>query len=316
MRRLLLLVVGLLAAVRSNAFASSSLGLKEADSLIQQAQSLGLSPAAQRKSLEARCLSGMAHAELMEEARRLVLDNSLSDDLRQYHECEAFSRRDPGLCDALARFPFSRQKDMVPRCRTSYIRSSVIALNVTKNPKAAEACRALPLSEDDLYQTTLEKECSWMTTPALEERCRNPSSPPLEIFQIKDCLAHHVYHADKRRCAMIERAPLPQSVLTVYRKRCRDAAAYRRAYRSRNAALCGDSLACRMLMGESVCPLYRERFRGKFCELWARRKVMEGLLTQISAVLERPELQRDSDWAARQNMYEALRKNFAESFGP
>lgn len=223
-----------------------------------------------RNDLQRECLAVFSGERVLGAEMTFPLDDDMTDDLRHYHECQAFSRGDADFCDRLGRYSSSRQKDLVERCRTSYIRFSVIKINVSGRPDAIEACEELPLSANDLYGTDRGKECAWMTTRTIEERCRNPIKPELGVVAIKDCLAHHVYHADESTCSLIGEAPLPPDVRALYKGRCQEAALYRKAYRAKDAGLCGESLTCRMLMGEKACGRYLNEFRRKFCRAWAQ----------------------------------------------
>jgi hypothetical protein len=198
------------------------------------------------------------------------------DGIRRYYECEAFLRGDPGICGKLARYQKwevygdkikteNRQRDFEVYCRSLNNNLIVIRLNVTGRKDAAKICAALPFTEEELGDRSVEDECQWMTEPTPDPQCQGAISPALGVLEIEDCVSHFVFHADEKTCPLIDGAPLSPGARSVYRKQCDEVALYRKAHKAKDVRRCGASLGCRMLMGENVCSRHLEGFREEYC---------------------------------------------------
>lgn len=208
------------------------------------------------------------------------------DGIRRYYECEAFLQRKPDLCRELDRYQDwefygskiktpNKPDDLEAYCRSINNNYIILQLNVAGRRDAAQVCETLPFTREELGDRSLRDECEWMTSQTPDPGCRAPISPELGRLEIEDCVAHFVLHPDGKNCASIDYAPLTEGARAIYRARCRDALAYRRASRSKTAGSCWHSLACRMLMGERICGRYLEGFKGEFCRFWAQRALLQ-----------------------------------------
>jgi hypothetical protein len=257
--------------------------------------------------LRERCLADFSRERMLGARIDFPIDDDLSDSLRRYHECEAFSRKDVGFCRGLNRYSTSKQKDLADRCRINYNRYVVTQLNITGRPDAAKVCESLSFSADDLYGTSLREECAWQTGEP-DPNCKDLLAPSLGYTEVKDCLIHPIYHGDGRVCPLIKKARITcaQCVLN-YETMCLEASAYRRAYEAKDASLCGDSLGCRMLMGEKVCGGRLEEVGARFCRLRARKEFLEALLARLGGLIEGFHPESEPGYAARRDEYRSLR---------
>jgi hypothetical protein len=180
-------------------------------------------------------------------------------------------------------------------------------------PKSGlKACLSLPFSEDDLEGTSRREECSRVISEKIEKRCLRPQRASLGTTALKDCLSHHVYHADEERCALIEESPLPADVRAVYQGRCREAALFRLAHRFSDAEKCGDSPVCRMLMGQDICRRHLEAARPDICRAWSREKVKKDVVAKIDALMRAFEPKSHPGYRLRRSRYEEKLKALRE----
>lgn len=277
----------------------------------------------ERRGLERKCLADFSIDSIAREKTPPLIYGTKSpiaglvDGIRRYYECEAFTQGKPDLCKALVRYQnwevygdtiktTNRSDDLEAYCRSINNNFIVIRLNVAGRPDAAKACEALPFTREELGDKSLPDECEWMTTKTPDPGCRSPISPALGRQEIEDCVAHGVLHADEGACPLIDDAPLTEGARAIYRARCKDAAAYRRAFRAKDASRCGGSLVCRTLMGEKVCSRHLDRFRGEFCRSWTQRKLREILFIELEKLLAGFEPKWDPGYVTRREAYREL----------
>lgn len=301
------------------------------------------------KRLQQKCLSDFSIGLIAGEKAPLPVD-SLMVDLQRYHACEAFTQRKPDLCKELVtRY---RPKEPHPHieinCLGDYNRYVIIQLNITGRPDAAKVCGTLPLLGFALEGQTLQEECAFQTAP-VDSRCKNLTfSRTAGGAEREECIQQGILNGDESACSLIS-APSgdkgDKEGDYQYTKRiCQDAVAYRKAYQAKDAVRCGDSLACRMLMGEKVCGRYLANIRQAFCRFWTqeRRKdavsilaeeqevyrrrgsdIIEGLkqrraqlevsFLQLETFLESFEPKSEPDYVSRINSYKILRRKFEQS---
>jgi hypothetical protein len=262
--------------------------------------------------------------------------------IQRYYECEAFMQRKPDLCLAMARYQSATQPDETNCCLISYVRSSVIQMNVTGRPDAAKTCESLPFPPFTLDGRSPREECAWMTSKEPRAGCKNALDPTLQDEEAKDCLTGAILRADESVCAIIKDAPLPPESQAIYKERCDDMLGLRKAYPANDPELCGDSLVCRMMMGEKVCDRRLAIVKDQFCSLWSRHKTpetaagmlaaqeslrkkkaealallkerrsqLDGLFAQAAQLLEDFEPKSEPGYISRQSAYKALRQDFA-----
>lgn len=328
----LLVVVGPAFAEGDSRFGAVDALLAEARQAMVAAANPPALSARAREEFERKCSAGFSlEAVAVDRAAFPINDTSplilgMIDNIRSYYECEAFSRREPDACRALPRYqPTNQPNEYESRCRSSYIRSRLIQLNVAGRRDAAKVCEALPFSAEDLHTTSVAEECDWMTDRVPDPHCQDPISPKLEVIDVKDCLAHRVLFADEEKCDSIKDAPIAEVTRGIYMARCRDSAAYRKAYQARDINRCGDSLVCRMLMGGDVCGRHKEKFKAGFCSFRAREEMRletaralrrgrtEAVFARLDGLMEGFEPKSEPGYASRFAAYRALRDEFDQS---
>lgn len=319
-----------------------------------------------RKRLQQKCLADFSIAVIAAHKTPPLVYGSKSpidgmvDSIRRYYECEAFSRRKPALCGELSRYqnweseaydPVSKlygnkiktqnkPEDFRGLCAGNYKNFSIIQLLVAGRADAVEVCKTLPFTPEDLRGTNLQKECELMTSPKPDPHCKRPRSPDMGEEELMACLEDDFLRADESACPSLTKdVPfLTKESRVIYQSRCQDLAAYRRAYRAKDAKRCGNSLVCRMLMGEDVCDRYLDKLKGEYCRSWTqenlktavdilseeqrtsrmriseiaetlkqRQAEVEALLSGLSNELENFEPKSDPAFASRIEAYRALR---------
>lgn len=295
------------------------------------------SPASMRKCLEdfsIEVIAGHKTPPLVYGSKSPI--PGMVDGIRRYYECEAFLQRRPDICDALARYQnwevygetiktVNKPDDLAYMCRTSYIRLSLIKLNAAGRPDAARVCETLPFhaSSEHLFFPTLREECAWMTMRQPIAECANPVDPALGEDAM-DCIQHRIVHSDASACPLIEKAPLTPGARAIYQAWCLEAAAYSKAFRAKDAGLCGEILTCRMLMGEKVCDRHLNKLKEDYCRSGAQKKrarssetdepikrrqaQIDALLLRLGDELANFERKSDPAFVSRAEAYGVLRK--------
>jgi hypothetical protein len=286
-----------------------------------------------RRQLQEKCAADFS-IDFFTEQEMTSPINDVVWDLRRYYECQAFSQRQPDICRAILRYKSldrSGDLNLEEKCRVRYIHYTLIQLNVADRPDAAKVCETMPFPSYALDGDTPQEECAWMTAQKPDPACKNPADPALGEAVIKDCLGQRILHADEEACALVEKVSLPDSVRPIYRRRCADAASFRTAYLAKDAGLCGNSLVCRMMMGENICDQYLERMRLNFCPLWVGEKLKdavarlpsgrespdarqaEALLSRLDGLMQRFEPKDEPGYLSRREAYNALLKKLEKS---
>lgn len=239
-------------------------------------------PAAGKSPPPRQCLEDFSIETISRHEKPPVLRGTRSplpgmlEALGNYYGCSAFIARKPDLCRELTRYqdwevPLERVKTgnapllLEADCRSLYNLWTVIQLNVFRRPDAAQICQALPFSEEELGATDVKEECAWMLGSEPDAHCLVDVSPSLGKKEIEDCASYYTLHPGEKNCAAIRTLPLTEGARAVYYARCLDALAYRKAYKAKDAGLCGRSLACRALMGENVCRRHLDRLKEDYC---------------------------------------------------
>lgn len=228
----------------------------------------GLVPQKEKELLR-RCSGDFSIDEVIGGKTTFPID-SMMWDLRRYHDCEAFTRRKPDLCKELAGYrPQTPHPNMEAGCRDSYNRYTVAQLNITGRPDAAKICETLSFSSLILDGEGPEVECAFETAKP-DPECKNViiRKKPAGTGELEDCILQSILNGEGSVCAQID----DQKENGYEKKMCQDTAAYRRAFHAKDAGRCGDSLVCRMLMGEKICSQHLAKVRLEFCRLWAQEK--------------------------------------------
>jgi hypothetical protein len=250
-----------------------------------------------KKNLQEKCSADFSIDFILSNKSSASL-GKIAKDLWHYYECEAFSQRKVALCKAAAVSPLTGfYKSAAPSrlesdCQAEYIYHSLIQLNVSNRPDALKACETLPFPSDFLDPGDTQKgECLQLLSKEPEAGCKNPVSPDLGKEGIENCLTHRILHGDESVCPLIKDAPLPEDSRAALQERCRDAAAYRKAYQTKDAGRCLDSLACRMMMGEKICGRHLDRAQRIFCPIWTQEKLKDAV---VILTAERQAVQKNS----------------------
>lgn len=259
--------------------------------IVSAADHGGFSSRAEKK-LYKKCLSGFSiEAAVADKEYHDKNMMRIIEDVRRYYSCEAFTRNNPEFfCKKLnEHWSLPPQRFLADNCIDYYNLYTVARLNITGNPDAKKICETLSISAYYLDGPwgggTVKEECRLQTTPpgpGCREcflpgakpgpACRdvkNPRNPLVFPQGAEDCLMKHVLFGEGDVCHWIPRS----NIRNISEQWCRDIVAYRKAYEAGKERVCGQSLPCRMLMGQNVCEGHLEALRRDFCRVLTRRKM-------------------------------------------
>lgn len=228
---------------------------------------------AQAKALlQAQCVAEISLEDLVARKEEFTPD-TLMRSIREYYPCEALIQRDQGLCKTLDRYsgPLKQDARAVDGCLDHYNSYTISQLNITERADADEVCESLNHSFEALdghgAGASTQEACAEMLTHP-RAYCNfdmtNVSATPPDTYY--GCIKQSIYHGVGSICAFIEETPFEQHIFTGSKKWCLATAAYRKAYQGQNIQLCGDSLGCRMFMGENVCGGFLHPVLQNHCE--------------------------------------------------